>query len=299
MPSLKTIKTKIKSTGNLKKISRALEIISTIKLQKNKSKVESAKQYFLELAKLIAQVSQHINLFESDNNQSSLKLSWTYKKKLVIVVTSEKGLCWWLNGKITKLLSSQYALDDTDVFVIGKKWYEYCKRVGYTIVWYINLKDEITQSDILPLLHFLEDNSSSYQYISILFNFFHSILSQVASSFLIQPMTQESVYGFLKEIGVDNSLYTDNNTKKTTILLEPSSAHVTKELRNQIKNYLITATVLQNKIAEHAGRMIAMKNAKDNCTSFISKLTLQFNKLRQANITREISEITAAKIAME
>jgi F-type H+-transporting ATPase subunit gamma len=75
MPSLKTIKTKIKSTGNLKKISRALEIISTIKLQKNKSKVESAKQYFLELAKLIAQVSQHINLFESDNNQSSLKLS--------------------------------------------------------------------------------------------------------------------------------------------------------------------------------------------------------------------------------
>ena len=81
--------------------------------------------------------------------------------------------------------------------------------------------------------------------------------------------------------------------------MEPSSAHVTKELRNQIKNYLITATVLQNKIAEHAGRMIAMKNAKDNCTSFISKLTLQFNKLRQANITREISEITAAKIALE
>lgn len=65
MPSLKTIKTKIKSTGNLKKISRALEIISTIKLQKNKAKVEAAKQYFLDLTKLIAQVSSKLSLFDT------------------------------------------------------------------------------------------------------------------------------------------------------------------------------------------------------------------------------------------
>lgn len=299
MPSLKTIKTKIKSTGNLKKISRALEIISTIKLQKNKSKVESAKQYFLELAKLIAHISQHINIFESSENNTSYTSPSLSKKDLTIVITSEKGLCWWLNGKITKLLSSQCTIDNTDVFVVGKKWYEYCKRVGYNIVWYINLKDEINQSDILPLLHFLEEKSSLYQHITILFNFFHSILSQTASSFLIQPMTQTSVYTFLKEIGIDDTLHHAHNAWKKMILLEPSSVQVTQELRNQIKNYLITATILQNKIAEHAGRMIAMKNAKDNCTSFMSKLTLQFNKLRQANITREISEITAAKIAME
>jgi len=65
MPSLKTIKTKIKSTGNLKKISRALEIISTIKLQKNKAKVLSAKQYFLDLAQLISDISNKVDLYDS------------------------------------------------------------------------------------------------------------------------------------------------------------------------------------------------------------------------------------------
>ena len=294
MPSLKTIKTKIKSTGNLKKISRALEIISTIKLQKNKAKVESAKQYFLELAKLVSQISQYLNIFDIQDQ----KLVTSKKRNLVIVVTSEKWLCWWLNGKITKLLSTDYDKEETDVFVIGKKWYEYCKRVWYHIVWAINLKDEITQSDILPLLTFLEEKSASYQNISILFNFFHSILSQSASSFTIQPISKESVDWFLKQIWI--STHQKKESKSTPLeLFEPSKTQVKQELRNQIRNYLITATILQNKIAEHAGRMIAMKNAKDNCTSFINKLTLQFNKLRQANITREISEITAAKIAME
>jgi F-type H+-transporting ATPase subunit gamma len=89
MPSLKTIKTKIKSTGNLKKISRALEIISTIKLQKNKAKVESAKQYFLELAKLVSQISQYLNIFDIQDQ----KLVTSKKRNLVIVITSEKGLC--------------------------------------------------------------------------------------------------------------------------------------------------------------------------------------------------------------
>mgnify|MGYP003618757128 FL=1 len=136
MANLKAIKTKKKSTQNLKKISRALEIISTIKLQKNKHKVESAKQYFLDLSRLIAEVSEKINLFDTVEASSG-------KKDLAIVVTSEKGLCGGLNSRVTKLLSTNYSPATTDVFVIGKKGYEFCKRMGYNIVAYINLKDEI------------------------------------------------------------------------------------------------------------------------------------------------------------
>lgn len=83
MPSLKSTKAKIKSTTNLKKISKALEIISTIKLQKNKAKVESAKQYFLDLAKLIAEISDKIDLFNIQTISHS-------NKKLAILVSSEK-----------------------------------------------------------------------------------------------------------------------------------------------------------------------------------------------------------------
>lgn len=289
MPSLKAIKTKIKSTGNLKKISRALEIISTIKLQKNKAKVESAKQYFLNLGKLIAEVSEKIDLFDTHSESSSMK-------NLVIVVSSEKWLCGWLNSKITKVLGNNYDTT-TDIFVFGKKGYEFCKRSGYNIIWYCNLKDEVTQSDITPLLLFLKEHSKDYNNITILFNFFQSILTQIPSEFIIQPLNKESITNFLHKVGIK---YNPNeHTSKEFELLEPNKQAVKEELQRQVIQYLITATILQNKIAEHAGRMLAMKNAKDNCTKFMSSLTLQFNKMRQANITKEISEITGAKIAME
>jgi F-type H+-transporting ATPase subunit gamma len=291
MPSLKAIKTKIKSTGNLKKISRALEIISTIKLQKNKAKVESAKQYFLDLAKLIAEVSDKVNLFDATPTTA-------ISKKLIIVVSSEKWLCAWLNSKITKLLSNNYSPATADVFVIGKKGYEFCKRSDYSIVWYINLKDEIAQSDITPLLVFLEEQGKNYDKIDILFNFFSNLLTQVASSFTLAPLSKESITEFLAQVWVSLT-FNSSQSNKTFDLLEPSGEQVKLELQKQVRTYLITAMILQNKISEHASRMLAMKNAKDNCTKFIWSLTLQFNKLRQANITREISEITAAKIAME
>lgn len=289
MPSLKAIKTKIKSTGNLKKISRALEIISTIKLQKNKAKVESAKQYFLNLGKLIAEVSEKIDLFDTHKENVS-------NKNLVIVVSSEKWLCGWLNSKITKVLSTNYD-NKTDIFVFGKKGYEFCKRSGYNIIWYCNLKDEIVQSDIAPLLLFLKEHSKEYNNITILFNFFQSILTQIPSEFVIQPLNKENITSFLHKVGIQYN--PSEHISKDFELLEPTKQAVKEELQRQVVQYLITATILQNKIAEHAGRMLAMKNAKDNCTKFMSSLTLQFNKMRQANITKEISEITWAKIAME
>lgn len=290
MPSLKTIKTKIKSTGNLKKISRALEIISTIKLQKNKTKVEAAKQYFLDLTKLIAQVSSKLSLFDTH-------IPWTSSKDLVIVVSSEKWLCGGINSKITKLVSLHYNPDHVDVFAIGKKAYEFCKRTRYNIVGYLNLKDEIVQKDITPLLVFLEGQGKQYQHIDIVFNYFQSILTQIPSQLRLYPMTQSHIIEFLHTIGAPQLELEHSHTSFN--LLEPDRETVQLELQRQMRNYLITATILQNKIAEHASRMIAMKNAKDNCTKFIGSLTLQFNKLRQAIITKEISEITAAKIAME
>ena len=91
----------------------------------------------------------------------------------------------------------------------------------------------------------------------------------------------------------------DNQKYKGHIILEPNPQAIREQLYKQIRTYLISSMVIQNKICEHASRMIAMKNAKDNCSKFISILKLKFNKLRQASITQEISEITSAKMAME
>jgi F-type H+-transporting ATPase subunit gamma len=83
------------------------------------------------------------------------------------------------------------------------------------------------------------------------------------------------------------------------MIIEPSFHEVKTEMKRQMSNYIMMSTMLQNKTGEHASRMIAMKNAKDNATSFVKSLTLTFNKERQASITKEISEIVSAKIAIE
>ncbi len=159
------------------------------------------------------------------------------------------------------------------------------------------MKDEIAQSDIAPLLLFLKERSKEYNNITILFNFFQSILTQIPSEFVIQPLNKENITNFLLKVGIEYNL--NEHISKEFELLEPTKQAVKEELQRQVVQYLITATILQNKISEHSGRMLAMKNAKDNCTKFMTSLTLQFNKMRQANITKEISEITGAKIAME
>jgi F-type H+-transporting ATPase subunit gamma len=83
------------------------------------------------------------------------------------------------------------------------------------------------------------------------------------------------------------------------MVIEPNQEALKIEFKRQMRNYMINAAVIQNKAGEHASRMIAMKNAKDNASGFVKKLTLTYNKTRQGVITQEISEIVSAKIAIE
>jgi F-type H+-transporting ATPase subunit gamma len=116
MPSLKQIKTRIKSTQNLKKITKALEVVSTVKLQKNKARTERMRDYFMKLAQLIATVGDYTKLFHETINPTS-------DRDLVILVSSDKGLCGASNSKLFKNITEQYRdhKASTDLFVIGKK----------------------------------------------------------------------------------------------------------------------------------------------------------------------------------
>jgi F-type H+-transporting ATPase subunit gamma len=116
MPSLKQIKTRIKSTQNLKKITKALEVVSTVKLQKNKARTEHMRDYFVKLTQLIGKVGDYTNLFHETINPDT-------DRDLVILISSDKGLCGPSNSKLFKNITEQYRehKDTTDLFVIGKK----------------------------------------------------------------------------------------------------------------------------------------------------------------------------------
>lgn len=288
MPSTKQIKTKIKSTQNLQKISKALEVISTIKLQKTKSKAQWLKEYFLDFAKLRYNVNQKINI---NNEIDTKKAKW---KDMIILISTEKWLCGGINSKLFRYTYQKHESQNSEYFVIGKKWFEHTKRIWEKIVWYMNLKDQFTTKDTSPLISFFEANKSEYDNIYISFNYFKSTLVQIPVTFQLRPLSKDSIKDFGDQIWLDISDIKVNDD----LIIEPDLETIREYIIHNMLHIVIQSAITQNKAWEHANRMLAMKAAKDNCQAFVKKLTLQSNKIRQWVITKEISEIVSAKIAI-
>lgn len=293
MANLNQIQNKIKSTSSLRKITRALEVVSTIKLQKSKDKAESLKEYLVDLLLIMNSLWDKIDIFRER------KWKRKEKPKLSIVITTDKWLCGSLNSKLLKKVSDKLVEKRDDIFVVWKKWLDFFSRAWYNVVWNLSLKDNFVDEDLLPLFAFVREALSNYKYskVTIYFNYFKNSLIQIPTSVQIYPMQKETFQEFACDIDLVCS--TEFGSTSSDIIIEPTVGEFIREMHRQIRNYIIESAIIQNKAWEHASRMIAMKNATDNSKSFIDTLTLSFNKARQASVTQEISEIVSAKIAME
>ncbi len=292
MANAKAIKAKIKSISNIQKITSALEVVSTVKLQKIKNQAEHFKDYMVEFLYILDMVNfSKIFGFQNSNNTG---------KELLVVVSTEKGLCGALNSKLfRKVYNSTYEdKSKYDVFVIGKKWLEYFTRLWYNIVGVLNLKDTFSEADLTDLRAYLvkslDDNK--YSKIRIFFNYFKNTMVQYPTDLQLYPLTRENFEEFAKNIELDVNLDEEYNQD---IMIEPSEEEYYNFLLKKFISDITYGAVLENKAWEHASRMIAMKNAKDNSIDLKKALTITYNKQRQASVTQEISEIVSAKVAME
>ena len=298
MANLREIKSKIKSVKNLKKITRALEVVSTVKLQKTKQQAESLKGYLVDLLAILAQVGEKIDIFQTWDSKLE---TWEKKgKKLVIVLTSERGLCGALNSKLLrKMYHDIWFGDEVDYFVVGKKGLEYLKRAKANIVGSVHVGDSFTEEELLPLYSYFDQaiEGGEYSEITLYFNYFKNSIMQIPAAVQLMPFTAESFQSFV--VDLELSYEVNDNMWQKDMIIEPDMETYAKEMRRQVRNYILNAALVQNKTGEHAARMIAMKSAKDNAIDFVKSLTLSFNKARQGAITQEISEIVSAKIAIE
>lgn len=297
MANLKQIKTKIKSVSNIKKITRALEVVSTVKLQKTKSLTEALKEYLVDFMALVSQVGVMDKLFETTLHQDVT----TKPKRLLIILSSAKGLCGALNSRIfRKVLQEQDITDSgTEVFVVWKKGIEFFKRAKANFVGTLHISDAMREEELLPLYNFFDEVTKSWTYSEVVlyFNYFKNSIMQVPTALPVFPLSKDTFDVFVKDLEVTYAL--NFMTKAEDFKIEPSEEEYIAEVKRQVRNYVLLSAVVQNKTGEHAARMIAMKNAKDNATTFVKQLTLYFNKARQGAITQEISEIVSAKIAIE
>ena len=275
---MKHIKSQISSVANIQQITKALEIVATVKLQKVKQQAENYREFLIEFLRIVQVINSKTSIFNSEGKKAT-------GRDLVIVTGTNKGLCGSLNNKLFKEIFSNYKdkKESTDVFCIGKKSLEFFSRANFNIVGTIELKDDFNEDDLSSLYDFLRTALSGRMYdnVKIYFNYFKNAISQIPLSFNLFPLNEESFTQFTKEIGINmNELITDE-IKNKELTLEPTPEELAKEMRKQLLQHMIYGAILQNKTGEFAARMIAMKNAKDNSSSLIKDLKLSFNKARQ------------------
>lgn len=296
MSSTRQLRTQIKSLKSLQKILKALEIVSTIKLQKMKKKTEVLRDFLINFLNVLHALEDQINLFDFDEKRWDPQ--W---RRLIVLVSTDKGLCGPITSKLTRHLAIKYAerKNKVDIFVIGKKWLEFFVRDWWNIVGSLQLKDDFSEEELLPLYTYIKKSLAEKKYskIKVYFNYFKTTMTQIPLRFKIYPLDKESFDAFLQDIDV--KLEKIEKINIPALAIEPSKTILMEKLIQEMVKYIVYSAVVQNKTWEHASRMIAMKNAKDNSWEIIKNVNTIYNKVRQGKITQEISEIGNAKAAIE
>lgn len=282
MANIKDLKKKIKSTKGTLKITTAMKLVSAAKLAKAQHNITNSRPYANELEETIRTVSALVRNY----NHPYLTPNKDNKKALLLVVSSNKGLCGGYNSQLAKEVRRYLGETDLDVKVhfIGKKVKELVfDEVNFGKMYEFS-KIEPTFAEYNDVVEELGDlfRSGEFGQVLVAYNVFNSAISFTPTVKKMLPMTLEE------------SMKQDLDKKHPfDFKYEPDARDILDNLIPQA--YLSTAyTCLLDAIAaEHGSRMTSMDNAKNNCRDMIRKLTLKMNKLRQAGITTELIEVVS------
>ena len=290
MPNLKDLKIRIESVKSTRKITKAMQMVAAAKLRKAQETAESSRHYSEKLVEVLANVSSTIK----GNETSSILLKGTgsSKKHLRIVATAERGLCGGFNSSIVKMAKSEFEAiinkgEEFQIVTVGKKGKEQLEReYGKWFLKHFDLTDSSKSTyEIAGLISEFaidEFKKSDFDTVKVYFNKFQSVIAQIPSAQLLIPAA------------VDDS----ENQSLVTYEYEPDEDEILDELiPKAIKNYVYTA-LLENAASEQGARMSAMDNATRNAGEMIDKLTIQYNRSRQAAITNELIEIISGAEAL-
>jgi len=291
MPSTRDIRRRIKSVKNTAQITKAMQMVASAKMRKAQMAALAGRPY----AELMNQVLAAVSAGSGDFSHALMEKR-EVRKRAVVIISTDKGLCGALN---TNLLREAMKFDkNTSVFVTaGRKASQFVARTRRELAAEFTYKDNPLFSEARAISKFAQDLflSGKVDAVDVLYTNFISTLNQRPEVHPLLPLgeikaVEAGVHGHggggeLKQSGVE-------------YLFEPAADIVLGNLLPHYINFQMFQFLLEAKASEHSSRMVAMKNATDNAKQLIKDLTLEYNKLRQANITKELLEITSAAMAM-
>jgi F-type H+-transporting ATPase subunit gamma len=291
MPSTRDIRRRIKSVKNTAQITKAMQMVAAAKMRKAQQAALVGRPYAQLMNEVLAQAAARTGAFEHP-----LMEVREIKKRAVIVVSTDRGLCGGLNSN---LLREAAKLDrNTTIYITaGKKASQFIARTKRQLAAEFLYKDTPQFAEARAISRFAQDLflRGEVDAVDILYTNYVSTLVQQPKTVPFLPVGK--IQAVKAGIGAPTEeLKAVNPTD--LFEFEPDEKSVLGALLPHSLNFQVHQILLEAKASEHSARMVAMKNATDNAKQLIKDLTLEYNKLRQSNITKELLEITTAQMAV-
>ena len=290
MASLQQIQSRRKAVKNVGQITKAMEVVAATKMRKSQDTALRSRPYAYKALELLDRMLMHAPL------QSHLVKGREIKKTLVVIMTSDRGLIGSFNTQVLRE-ADKVVTKDNLVITIGRKATIYANKRKLAIVQsYEGFGEYILPSEVAPLTDFIVEGyrEEKWDQVVALSTHFRTTLKQDVIRRELLPLDLERVREIANTIVPDFKTSMDKNVE---YIFEPSPGEVLDALLPHLVRMEMYDVVLEANASEHSARRVAMKTASDNAVDLSGALTLEFNKVRQANITREIIEITSAQSA--
>jgi len=285
MPSLDDLKKRIKSVKSTQKITKAMKMVAAAKLRKAQESAEKGRPYSQKMQNIILNLTNSIN--DPQNAPKLLVGNGNDKTYLCLVLTADRGLCGGFNSNICKLAKTNFKkiLDegkDLKIITVGSKGLDQIKReYGKYVIKKFSFKDkkqitfaeaEIIGNEIINLF-----NNNEFDKCILFYNNFKNVITQI-------PQAQQI-------IPAEKKLITEEKKETISYEFEPDEDEILEDLLPKNISTQVFKAFLENAASEQGSRMTAMDNATRNAGDLVDKLTINYNRSRQASITKELIEI--------
>lgn len=294
MANLKEIRTRAQSVSSIMQITNAMKMVSAAKLKKAQDAIIQMRPYASKLMEILDNLSGNLG----SDTESVFSQVREKSNVLLVVITSNKGLCGAFNSNVTKkaieLAEEKYHNSflnkKVDFITIGKKGYDQLRSKKYNIVAsHSDIFDNLTFEKVVPVVDEIMNDFTckKYNVVELIYNQFKNAAVQVLKEEQFLPVQQQEV----KEA--------ERFEVHTDFIYEPSQESIIQELIPKSLRIQFFKALLDSHASEHGARMTAMHKATDNAIELQKELRLQYNKVRQASITNEILEIVGGAEALK
>ena len=285
MPSLDDLKKRIKSVKSTQKITKAMKMVAAAKLRKAQESAEKGRPYSQKMQNIILNLTKSIN--DPQNAPKLLVGTGEDKKYLCVVLTADRGLCGGFNSNICKLAKTNFKKilgegKELNIITVGSKGHDQIKReYGKYVIKKFNFKDRKNISfneadevgkEIISLF-----NQNKFDKCIIFYNNFKNVITQI-------PQAQQIIPAEIKNLK-------EGNDQNFSYEFEPEEDEILEDLLPKNISTQVFKALLENAASEQGSRMTAMDNATRNAGDLVDKLTIDYNRSRQASITKELIEI--------